>query len=47
MVDSLTNVALAIRQEPRIVEVAQELIIMGGALRYGGIPQPWASSILT
>lgn len=32
----LTNVALAIRQEPRIVEVIQELIIMGGAIRYEG-----------
>ena len=32
----LTNVALAIRQEPRIVEALKELIIMGGALRYEG-----------
>ena len=32
----LTNVALAIRQEPRIVESLRELIIMGGALRYEG-----------
>ena len=32
----LTNVALAIRQEPRIVESLGELIIMGGALRYEG-----------
>jgi purine nucleosidase len=32
----LTNVALAIRQEPRIVEALQELIIMGGALRHEG-----------
>lgn len=32
----LTNVALAIRQEPRIVAALQEIIIMGGALRYEG-----------
>jgi purine nucleosidase len=32
----LTNVALAIRQEPRIVGSLKELIIMGGALRYEG-----------
>ena len=32
----LTNVALAIRQEPRIVEALRELIIMGGALRHEG-----------
>jgi purine nucleosidase len=32
----LTNVALAIRQEPRLVEAIQELIIMGGALRHEG-----------
>jgi purine nucleosidase len=32
----LTNVALAIRQEPRIVNVVKELIIMGGAIRYEG-----------
>ena len=32
----LTNVALAIRQEPRIVEALNELIIMGGALRHEG-----------
>src|SRR5512138_2948229 len=30
----LTNVALAIRQEPRIVEALKELIIMGGALHH-------------
>jgi purine nucleosidase len=28
----LTNISLAIRQEPRIVEAVKELIIMGGAL---------------
>ena len=32
----LTNVALAIRQEPRVAEALQEIIIMGGALRYEG-----------
>jgi purine nucleosidase len=32
----LTNVALAIRQEPRIVDAIKDLIIMGGALRHAG-----------
>ncbi len=32
----LTNVALAIRQEPRLVEALKELIIMGGAIRHEG-----------
>ena len=32
----LTNVALAIRQEPRVVQAVRELIIMGGALRHEG-----------
>ena len=32
----LTNVALAIRQEPRIAEALKEIIIMGGAIRYAG-----------
>ncbi len=32
----LTNIALAIRQEPRIVEALKEIIIMGGALRHEG-----------
>ena len=32
----LTNVALAIRQEPRIVNALKELIIMGGAIRHEG-----------
>ena len=32
----LTNVALAIRQEPRIVGALKEIIIMGGALRHEG-----------
>lgn len=32
----LTNVALAIRQEPRLVGALKELIIMGGAIRHEG-----------
>ena len=32
----LTSVAMAIRQEPRIVDALKELIIMGGALRHEG-----------
>src|ERR1044071_6148361 len=32
----LTNVALAIRKEPRIVEALREIIIMGGAIRHEG-----------
>jgi purine nucleosidase len=32
----LTNVALAIRKEPRIVEALKEIIIMGGAIRHEG-----------
>jgi len=32
----LTNVALAIRQEPRLVEALKQIIIMGGAIRYEG-----------
>ena len=32
----LTNIALAIRQEPRIVEKVKEVFIMGGALRHEG-----------
>ncbi len=32
----LTNVALAIRQEPRIIQAVREVIIMGGAIRYEG-----------
>ncbi len=32
----LTNIALAIRQEPRIVENVKEVFIMGGALRHEG-----------
>jgi len=32
----LTNIALAIRQEPRMVAALKELIIMGGAIRHEG-----------
>lgn len=32
----LTNVALAIRKEPRIVQAVKELIVMGGAIRHEG-----------
>ena len=32
----LTNIALAIRKEPRIVPTVRELIIMGGAIRHEG-----------
>jgi purine nucleosidase len=32
----LTNIALAIRQEPRLVNAVRELIIMGGAIRHEG-----------
>jgi purine nucleosidase len=38
----LTNVALAIRQEPRIVRNVREIFIMGGALRHEGNTTPLA-----
>jgi purine nucleosidase len=38
----LTNVALAIRQEPRIVENVKEVFIMGGAMRHEGNTTPLA-----
>lgn len=38
----LTNVAMAIRKEPRIVEAVREVIIMGGALRVDGNTTPLA-----
>ena len=38
----LTNIALAIRQEPRIVEAVREVFIMGGALRHEGNTTPLA-----
>lgn len=41
-VGPLTNVALAIRQEPRIVDAVKEVFIMGGALRHEGNTTPLA-----
>ncbi len=38
----LTNVALAIRKEPRIVENVKEVFIMGGAIRHQGNTTPLA-----
>jgi purine nucleosidase len=38
----LTNIALAIRQEPRIVENVKEVFIMGGAMRHEGNTTPLA-----
>ena len=38
----LTNIALAIRQEPRIVEAVKEVFIMGGAIRHEGNTTPLA-----
>ena len=38
----LTNLALAIRQEPRIVQSVKEVFIMGGAIRHEGNTTPLA-----
>ena len=38
----LTNVALAIRKEPRLASAVKELVIMGGAIREGGNITPQA-----
>jgi purine nucleosidase len=38
----LTNIALAIRREPRIVDAVREVFIMGGAIRAGGNTTPLA-----
>jgi len=38
----LTNVALAIRKEPRFAESVKEMVIMGGAIREGGNVTPQA-----
>lgn len=38
----MTNLALAIRKEPRIVQALKELVIMGGAIRSGGNATPLA-----
>ena len=41
-VGPLTNIALAIRKEPRIVEAVKEVFIMGGAIRHEGNTTPLA-----
>ena len=38
----LTNIAMAVRREPRLVEAIPEVIIMGGAIRVGGNTTPLA-----
>jgi purine nucleosidase len=38
----LTNIAMAIRREPRIADMVREVIIMGGAIRVGGNTTPLA-----
>ncbi|HNN11944.1 MAG TPA: nucleoside hydrolase [Anaerolineales bacterium] len=38
----LTNIALAIRKEPRFAKAVKELVIMGGAIRSGGNVTPLA-----
>jgi purine nucleosidase len=38
----LTNIALAIRQEPRIAQAVKEVFVMGGALRHEGNTTPLA-----
>ncbi|NOY99491.1 MAG: nucleoside hydrolase [Chloroflexi bacterium] len=38
----LTNLAMAIRREPRIVEAVKEVVIMGGAIRHEGNTTPLA-----
>jgi purine nucleosidase len=38
----LTNVAFAIRKEPRIIEAVREVFIMGGTIRYPGNASPLA-----
>ena len=43
----LTNIAMAIRKEPRVVEAVKELVIMGGAILEHGNGTPQASSIFT
>jgi purine nucleosidase len=41
-VGPLTNVALAIRKEPKFAKAVKELVIMGGAIRSGGNMTPLA-----
>ncbi len=38
----LTNIAMAIRREPRLVGAVREVIVMGGALRHEGNVTPMA-----
>jgi purine nucleosidase len=38
----LTNIAFAIRKEPRLVEAVKEVIVMGGSIRYPGNASPLA-----
>lgn len=38
----LTNVAFAIRQEPRLVKAVKEVIVMGGSIQYPGNATPLA-----
>jgi purine nucleosidase len=38
----LTNLAMAIRREPRIVEATRDVVIMGGAIRHEGNTTPLA-----
>ncbi len=38
----LTNVAVAIRKEPRLIQAVKEVIIMGGAIRHQGNTTPLA-----
>lgn len=38
----LTNLAMAIRKQPRFVEAVREVLIMGGAIRHGGNVTPLA-----
>jgi purine nucleosidase len=38
----LTNIALAVRREPRIVDAVREVFIMGGAISVGGNTTPLA-----
>ena len=42
MIGPMTNLALAIRKEPRIAVSLKELVIMGGAIRSGGNVTPLA-----
>jgi len=41
-VGPLTNVAVAIRKEPRIIKALKEIIIMGGSIRHHGNSTPMA-----